>query len=328
MTQKNFLLQKALIDSGELLSGNSGAMDFFCEFSDGALQNLPFDFEDQGLQTTFDKIDFVQKKKSKTSFDATRILNLEGRIHNDRELYVFDLSYVLNDSGIRLELKSLYKEHGLEQRNFAPIFLGQQQNFLEIFDRTRIKFFNDQPAQIILLAKSGTDDRGNKTNGGYVWANQGFDFDNKAELQRTRVEFKQFAAQRGLIISDQDLQKFSKPCHFAAFDNGIKTASENQELPLGKAFMAEHFWMAKWENKNPKAEEKRYAAAFNQPGLQAATRPQMALAELNQAYRNMQKKHQLHAKANDQRRELSTHQPLWQQKMQELGHYISQAMGR
>lgn len=69
--------------------------------------------------------------------------------------------------------------------------------------------------------------------GGYNWANQGFSFANPSTLNEFRSSFRQYARSMGVNLTDADMQKFTKPFHFAAFDDGKRypiNTSKNVEL--------------------------------------------------------------------------------------------------
>lgn len=124
--------------------------------------------------------------------------------------------------------------------------------------------------------------------GGYIWANQGFDFRDKSDLPRFRDRFKSFLSAHGVEITDKDLKRFTKPCHFAAFGCGIQVADDNGNgVHLGKAFMLEQTWFGRWSTENPRAEEKRYAEAYNREGIPHASRRRQAVAVLNENYKNI-----------------------------------------
>ena len=136
--------------------------------------------------------------------------------------------------------------------------------------------------------------------GAYNWANQGFSFDSGSTLNNYRSIFKNSLANEGIYLTDEQMQLFTKPCHFASFDTGkkyitnvgfdstltpkqIKTKSltgktgENQltdeELQSGKTKrMALHFgkkmllgssWHGTWDSKKEDVAT-RYADAYRQ----------------------------------------------------------------
>lgn len=58
--------------------------------------------------------------------------------------------------------------------------------------------------------------------GGYNWANQGFSFERRGELEQYRDNFERFLADKGIHLTKEDLKKFTQPVHFAAFTDGKK----------------------------------------------------------------------------------------------------------
>jgi hypothetical protein len=136
--------------------------------------------------------------------------------------------------------------------------------------------------------------------GAYNWANQGFSFDSQETLRQYRRDFKMFAAQNGVNLTDEDMMKFKDPVHFAAFKNGksyIKTTRGELKLTqqqketrsltgvpgehpltadevrsgktsriachLGKAFMLGRSWHGTWDSKEDTVAS-RYAEAYYQ----------------------------------------------------------------
>jgi 8-oxo-dGTP pyrophosphatase MutT (NUDIX family) len=79
-------------------------------------------------------------------------------------------------------------------------------------------------AQMKMLMKHGPESTvkvgANIDVGGYNWANQGFSFTHADELEDYRRSFKRVARNEGISLSDADMELFTKPLHFAAFDNG------------------------------------------------------------------------------------------------------------
>ena len=59
------------------------------------------------------------------------------------------------------------------------------------------------------------------TVGGYNWANQGFRFDQASgDRGVVLMQFKNFLAEHGIRLTDEELSHFKEPCHFAAFHDG------------------------------------------------------------------------------------------------------------
>jgi SWI/SNF-related matrix-associated actin-dependent regulator 1 of chromatin subfamily A len=152
--------------------------------------------------------------------------------------------------------------------------------------------------------------------GAYNWANQGFSFSSGGALDSYRDEFQAFARARGVNLSDEDMQKFTAPVHFAAFRDGKKyvreTAVESKlseqqirtgslsgvegEFPLspeeirsrktkrmlchlGKHFMLGKGWNGVWDSRKD-TPESRYAESYRQMREQAVKHLQQEYREL------------------------------------------------
>lgn len=306
----------------EDIRANAEINDFLSYLPLQTQELWPFDLCDQGLKTTMVCVSHRNEGglgSCSLRFDETQILELEGIFHNDKELYTFHCAYFRNDARIKMKFYSFYKEKGSEKRNLAYYFLQKQQKFLQSYDQYKIKMPQDLPSGIYLEAASGEDEHNSKIIGGFIWADKGLEFYNPEELIETRKSFQKFAAIHEISLSDKDLQKFLKPCHFAAFDTGHKISDrQGHKASLGKAFLLTHSWQGKWENRNPEAEEKRFAAIANETRLPAKRRQAEALSQLSRPYRMMLKKHCLHELAQQHRHSLKVYKRWGMRKLAQL----------
>lgn len=58
--------------------------------------------------------------------------------------------------------------------------------------------------------------------GGYNWCNTGFSFSDPSELVQMRTNFRTFLHSHGIRLDAADMQVFTEPCHFSAFNDGKK----------------------------------------------------------------------------------------------------------
>lgn len=267
--------------------------NFFEDVSDEVKKLWPLDFSDLGYKTAYMSATYRFETDFKTLTEM-HILGLSGICYNDSELYVFEGNYTIdNNQQLCFDFKSLFKEKGLAQKGFANKFMEKQHKFLIAHDLSRQMTKGDLPSEIKLLAASGYDTAGIPIRGGQIWALQGMDFYNAIELYKCRKHFATFIQKNtGIKISDKDLDAFTKPCHFSMFDIGIKVKfNDSSTMSLGKAFMSQYSWRARWKTTNPKSEEKLFATAYHMQQKNAKQRKSNAFNKLNLKYRLTLKKY-------------------------------------
>lgn len=123
------------------------------------------------------------------------------------------------------------------------------------------------PSCVEIYASSEMTKQDVQTCGGYVWANNGFEFKDKEWLKMTRAAFKAFAAQHGVNLSDKSLKLFSSPCHFAAYGCGIMTEVNGRRYRLGKAFLLQHSWQGILSTSGEHGIAQKFARAYNSERL-------------------------------------------------------------
>ena len=235
--------------------------DFFENLPTEVRRLWPFDLTNEGYETAYISANYTEQHSFR-SLKEKQTLELSGIFRNERELYVFDGCYTLEDEQLRFELRSLYKEKGLPQRRFAYLLMERQQRFLTAYDNSRPFDFYDKPSEIRLIAASGKDANGLPINGGQVWATLGMNFFSLTELQNCRSAFEKFAVEKANVrFSRRDLKAFTKPCHFAVFDNGVKLS-----VGGGKE-------ISKWVEKSGMTPEFKN-------GLRVTDEPTMEIAEM------------------------------------------------
>lgn len=291
-------MTKSKINIGTLISDNAvdkksiSSPEFINEFFEDLLppakEAWAFDFSKEGYDVAYASADFKFEQCGMLKCFETVI-----DVCSDKEKFIMQTSMSLDCEVIQLTLDSIYRVKGNNGNNFGNTVLSKFKKFIAAQDKARGK--NSESSKILIHAASDKDKNGVDVYGGYIWANQGFDFRSKEELEYTRKHFKSFAAQNGVEISDKDLSLFTKPCHFAAFNCGVRVKNKlGKDSSLGKAFLYLHSWqghMVASPYKSEKPEEQRYAEAYNNPDFTLPCRKRMALLQLSAPYRKMLKKY-------------------------------------
>lgn len=188
--------------------------------------------------------------------------------------------------GMEIEIDSLIRTEGSGGNSVIFDLISKHRKFLHAYDRE-----NGLDSESALLLKACSGKAGDVvTSGGYVWAIQGFDFYDTMEREAAQAAFAQYAVSKGVVINHKDLRLFKKPCHFAAFQCGVKVDGKH----LGKAFLLQYSWRGKMTvpQKGKDSEEYRFAKTYNQyrgNGNYLA----VAVGELSKSYLQMMKKYHL-----------------------------------
>lgn len=260
-------------------SSYNALAEFFSAVPEEARSLWPYDFSAEGYKTSYFG---AQLFSEQLGFD--RKLDLRFSIAAPQEKYTARVVLSFDDEQLQIRQESLVRDEGTAGGNFAGLFLQKQREFLNKYDSLRRINRNNPPSELLIHADS---DAGRQTCGGYVWANQGFDFAGVSELLAARNEFRRFAGDRGVDLGEKDLRFFTKPCHFSAFNCGVVVRDKaGRKAGLGKAFMMEHSWFGVWKTANPDAEEKKFADIYNREKL-SPERRFGPLSALNSAYLRM-----------------------------------------
>ena len=262
-------------------------------------EEFPYNFEDQGLKVTVESIstgrdslnmEFSVKDKDGNVIVAPRRSGNSGWVRQwskrDGKPYIYN-SYLKVES---------------DARNGAK--LGSLVNQSQ---RTLLKSIGSGKIAVHAALEVGA----------YNWANQGFEFDSSSTLNSYRSSFKSFASGFGINLSEDDMNKFKAPVHFAAFDDGklytistgrmpltqeqIRTRSLSGEegkntlsaselrsgktsrmmVHLGKKFMLGRDWSGTWDAEK-ETEASRYAEQYVQIKKDA-------IEQLSEAYKKVVK---------------------------------------
>lgn len=290
-------MEKCSFDIGEFIndfaadkanvSTPSAINEFFEDLLPQARKKWPFDFRSHGYHTQIERADI--RPDSVTCLPA---LILQMVVSNAVEEFQLKSKVMMEFDRICLRIENVYRSKGWQSTNFGSLLLDKLQGFIEAEDKARGKNF--APSEICIEASSQMEDPDILICGGYVWANHGFDFSDRAELEQARSAFKAFAAKQNVKIADKDLELFTKPCHFASFDCGVSVKNKfGKPTYLGKAFLLEYTWNGRLLStpfKEEKAEEKRYAEAYN-GAVNCGSKRRLALQTLSSHFRNMAKRY-------------------------------------
>lgn len=197
----------------------------------------------------------------------------------------------ITDGGdsLEIEIESVYKRTDGPSHNFLYNLIKKHREFLENFD---LKHKRDnrifRPSSCIKLQAHSGVSNGIATRGGYVWATLGFDFVSDNELENMRFGFRGFCLKYGVDIHPSDLKLFTKPCHFAAFQCGVKVENKH----LGKAFLMQQGWFGKMDmtQNGNLSEEWRYAETYHE-NKSKPDYGQLAFNVLNDKYKKMVRKY-------------------------------------
>ena len=291
MTKNEINIGKLIYDGAvdkEAISSPEFINEFFEDLLPPAKEAWPFDFSKEGYVVAYTSANFKFEQCGMLKCFETIV-----EISNEKEKFIMQSSISLDCEVINLTLETVYRIKGNKSNNFGNIVLSKFKKFIDLQDKARGK--NPEASKILIHAASDKDKNGVELYGGYIWANQGMDFLDNKELEYTRTHFKSFAAKQGVEISDKDLSLFTKPCHFAAFNCGVRVKNKfGKDNSLGKAFLYLHSWqghMAATPQKSEKPEEQRYSEAYNNPDFSLSSRKRMALSQLSIPYRKMLKKY-------------------------------------
>ena len=257
---------------------------FFANVSADTLKSWPFDFSASGLKTTYLSAQITPEtwRDDPTCIVTAEITGGKGKAII-KQIFRFGLegNLIIDIDSVKTDKNGAYPQgmriaHHLSENNL---------NFIAAYDKKRK---SKKPSFLRVNASSGMTKQHVKTCGGYVWANNGFDFSNKNELSMARLAFKKFLYRYNIEISDKKLKLFTKPCHFAAYSSGIFVPVNGKKYRMGKAFLLQFSWQGVLKSSSQKSPEQRYADAYYSEPIPALRR-QTALLELSRSYRSFLK---------------------------------------
>ena len=254
----NFIFQKPILRPNHQFSPPNVIDGFFNEIPDKLAELWPLNLENEGFS-----VNYISVKIDDTSWKEDEHLLVQAEISNGQRKAIIEqeFQYGANDNMI-INMKSLYcAENGgfPKGMGIARVITEKNFKFLQQFDKTFKPF---TPSAIKTYASSERTRQKIDTYGGYIWAINGFEFEDKNELIGARFAFKKFLANRGIQISDKELNLFTKPCHFAAYGCGKMTDFKGKKYPLGKAFLCQHSWYGIQKTTAKNNVERKYANAY------------------------------------------------------------------
>lgn len=283
MTNKvsDIIFQHPIIDTHHSFSTPEEIDDFFQTLTSQAINKWPFNFEKEGLTTKY----LVAKVSPETWKENASFL-IQAEISKDKQKAIIEQSFQFTDDGnLIIDLHSVHRaeSEAYPQRMRIARHLSEHNfHFLVTYDKTvKPRKFS----YMRIHASSELTKQNIRTCGGYVWANNGFDFETPQELEITRRAFKSFLQHYKISISDNNLQLFTKPCHFAAYSCGFLINFDGKLYHMGKAFLLQHSWRGIQKTSSINNTERKYAAAYYTEPLPALRRKR-AFNTLSKKYRH------------------------------------------
>lgn len=275
----DFIFQNPVISLSATFSSAKEIDDFFAQSAPDVQQAWPLDMSCYGLKTRY----LAAKVVSETWKEPARFLVQAELSDGGRKAIVEqEFQFGLTDNMI-VSVNSVLAENNDYPRgmNIARRLSEKNFKFLSRYDKS-VK--PEQPSFIQVYASSEMTKKNIRTCGGYVWANNGFSFQNSEELIAARKAFQAYVRRRGITVSDKDLRLFTKPCHFAAYRCGVWEKVNGHFYRLGKAFLLQYSWHGIQKTSANRSVEHRYANAYHNETL-PALRNKTALRQLSKNYR-------------------------------------------
>ena len=277
----NFIFKHPIFTQSKSFSTASEIDDFFASVPEDVIQKWPFDLTKSGLETKY-----LSAKIYPETWKDDAFCLIQAEIFNGRHKAIVEQSFrfgwnnqlIIDIDSIRKEGSDAYPQnmkiaHRLSENNFR---------FIQAYDKSRKV---SESSCIRIHASSEFTKQNIQTCGGYVWANNGFDFLNRKELEQTRSSFKSFAKKYNIPISDKNLRLFTKPCHFAAYSCGLMINYHGKLYHAGKAFLLQHSWFGIQKASSINSVERKYSHAYYTEPLPALRRKR-ALLQLSKNYRS------------------------------------------
>lgn len=275
----DFIFREPVISLSKTFSSVQEIDDFFAVSAPDVQAAWPLDMRDYGLKTRYLAAEVIPE----TWKEPARFL-VQAELSDGARKAVVEQEFRFGAAdNMIISVNSVLAENNNYPRgmNIARRLSEKNFNFLRRYDKSAKPA---RPSFIRIHAASETTAKNIRTCGGYVWANNGFSFQNAAELTAARKAFQAYARHRGVIISDKNLRLFTKPCHFAAYRCGVFEKVNGHFCRLGKAFLLQYSWRGIQKTSARKSVERRYAEAYHNEIL-PALRNKTALRQLSKNYR-------------------------------------------
>lgn len=275
----SYIFEHPILNSSYCFSSADEIDAFFSAVPQKAIDAWPFDFSRYNFNTRYLGVKVYPETWKEEAhciiqaevFDQKRSAVIEQDFH-----FGFDNNLIIDICSVRSSFSEAYPQkmkiaRRLSENNFQ---------FLLAYDKKKSP---QKPSIMRVYASSGITKQNIQTCGGYVWANNGFDFADQDELKATRLSFKRFLFRRGIDISDKKLKLFTKPCHFSAYGCGILFSFNKHLYRAGKAFMLQHSWRGIQKTSSKNSRERRFANAYYKESIPALRRLK-ALRQLEKKY--------------------------------------------
>ena len=280
-TISDLIFQDPVIDLQHNFSSREEIDTFFKNLPPQTVAKWPLNLKNIGFKTKYlSAIVIPETWKSEAYF------LLQAEVYNHKQKAIIEQSFQFTDNGnLVIDICSVHKEQSeaYPQKMKIARYLSESNfQFLSAYDK---KIKPNKPSYIQIHASSELTKQNIRTYGGYVWANNGFDFANPQELKMTREAFKGFLRRYKIQISDKNLQLFTKPCHFAAYSCGFLINVNGRLHHIGKAFLFQHSWRGIMKTSSANSTERKYAHAYYTEPLPALRR-KSAFRTLSKKYRH------------------------------------------
>lgn len=254
---------------------------FFARLPEKVLRLWPLNMEDVGLRTKY-----LSAKVFPETWKEEAYFTVQAEISDGSHHALLEQKFQFGaDNNLIIDicsLKSSDSEAYPQKMRLARRLSVRNFKFLAAYDKER---HPAKPSFISIYASSGKIKQNVLTCGGYVWANNGFDFKNEKELTSARAAFKNYLKKYKLNISDNSLKLFKKPCHFAAYGCGVLVNVNGKLYHMGKAFLMQYSWYGIQKTSSKSSVERQYADAYYSESLPALRR-QRAIGKLSKRYRS------------------------------------------
>lgn len=277
----DFIFQKNIIDVNHSFSSKDDIDAFFALLPPQVISKWPLDMKQNGLQTKYLSALVIPE-----TWKSDAYFLLQAEVSNEKQKAIIEQTFQFtDDKNLIITIGSVHKEESdayPQKMRLARHLSENNFQFLSAYDK---KVKPQNPSYIQIHASSGLTKQNVQTYGGYVWANNGFDFANVSELQATRSAFRSFLRRYKLQISDKNLKLFTKPCHFAAYSCGFLVNVNGKLHHMGKAFLFQHSWHGVQKTSSRNSIERAYANAYYSEPIPALRRKR-AFKTLNKKYRH------------------------------------------
>ena len=257
-----YIFEHPIIDLSSQFSSAKEVDSFFGKLPSSVCRVWPFDFSSYGLQTKY-----LSVKIHPETWKENAHCTVQAEVFDQRRSAVIeqDFSYGYDDNMI-IDICSVHSIDSASYPQRMKIARRLSENnfkFLLAYDKANAP---RKPSFMKIYASSEKTKQNIQTCGGYVWANNGFEFADKKELIQTRLAFKRFLFRHGITLSDKKLNLFTKPCHFSAYGCGVLFSLNKHLYRAGKAFMLQHSWYGIQKTSSKNSRERRFANVYyNEP---------------------------------------------------------------